>query len=65
MLLKKAFVMNRIGDLGFFLEMFMALFNFACLDFEYECRKSFGVRPNSMLWHAASICSCFFCRSYR
>lgn len=31
---KKAFVMNRIGDLGFLLGMFLIFFNFKSLDFE-------------------------------
>jgi NADH-quinone oxidoreductase subunit L len=32
---KKAFVMNRIGDLGFLLAMFFLLFNFNSLDFQH------------------------------
>ena len=37
---KKAFVMNRIGDLGFLLGMFFMLFNFGSLDYSVVAQKA-------------------------
>lgn len=46
---KKAFVMNRIGDLGFLLGMFFILFNFGTLEFGAVAEQAKLLTPNSML----------------
>ena len=46
---QKAFVMNRIGDLGFLLGMFFILFNFSTLDIQSVQSLATGLTPNSTL----------------
>jgi len=46
---KKAFVMNRIGDLGFLLGMFLMLFYFGTLDFAGVAEKASMMGPNTAL----------------
>ncbi len=46
---KKAFIMNRIGDLGFLLGMFFMLFHFGTLDFNGVAQKASLLSPNSTL----------------
>ncbi|MES2560429.1 MAG: NADH-quinone oxidoreductase subunit L [Bacteroidota bacterium] len=46
---KKAFVMNRIGDLGFLLGMFFILFNFGTLEYGAVASQAAMMTPNSML----------------
>src|SRR5574343_1143675 len=46
---KKAFVMNRIGDLGFLLGMFFMLFYFGSLDFGVVADQANTLSPNSAL----------------
>lgn len=46
---KKAFVMNRIGDLGFLLGMFFMLFHFGTLDFDGVMNAAKGMESNNML----------------
>ncbi len=46
---KKAFVMNRIGDLGFLLGMFFMLFYFGSLDFGVVADQAKTLSPNSAL----------------
>jgi NADH-quinone oxidoreductase subunit L len=46
---KKAFVMNRIGDLGFLLGMFFILFNFGTLEYKAVAEQAAMLTPNSML----------------
>lgn len=46
---KKAFVMNRIGDLGFLLGMFFMLFHFGTLDFDGVANAAKAMEPNTML----------------
>ncbi|MCU0443241.1 MAG: NADH-quinone oxidoreductase subunit L [Bacteroidia bacterium] len=46
---KKAFVMNRIGDLGFLLGMFFILFNFGTLEYDAVAQQASAFAPNSML----------------
>lgn len=46
---KKAFVMNRIGDLGFLLGMFFMLFHFGTLDFDGVANAATGLGSNHIL----------------
>ncbi len=46
---KKAFVMNRIGDLGFLLGMFFMLFHFGTLDFDGVANAAAGLDSNHIL----------------
>jgi NADH-quinone oxidoreductase subunit L len=46
---KKAFVMNRIGDLGFLLGMFFILFNFGTLEYGAVAEQASTMAPNNML----------------
>lgn len=46
---QKAFVMNRIGDLGFLLGMFFILFNFGTLDIQAVQELAPGLTANSPL----------------
>jgi len=46
---KKAFVMNRIGDLGFLLGMFLMLFHFGSLDYETVTAKALLLPAGSTL----------------
>ncbi len=46
---QKAFVMNRIGDLGFLLGMFFILFHFGTLDIQDVAGMATGLTPNSVL----------------
>lgn len=46
---KKAFVMNRIGDLGFLLGMFFMLFHFGTLDFDGVANAAAGMDSNHIL----------------
>lgn len=43
---QKAFVMNRIGDLGFLLGMFFILFHFGTLEFSGVQKLAAGLTPN-------------------
>jgi NADH-quinone oxidoreductase subunit L len=45
---KKAFVMNRIGDLGFLLGMFFILFNFGTLEYNAVAQQASAFAPNNM-----------------
>lgn len=44
---KKAFIMNRIGDLGFLLALFFILQQFGSLDFNIIFSKTQGIAPGS------------------
>lgn len=46
---KKAFVMNRIGDLGFLLSMFFMLFYFGSLEYSTVATQAQTLTPNSTL----------------
>lgn len=46
---KKAFVMNRIGDLGFLLGMFFMLFNFGSLEYGTVAHKAIELGPGNSL----------------
>lgn len=46
---KKAFIMNRIGDLGFLLGMFFLLFYFGTLDYGLVMKSAIAFEPNSTL----------------
>lgn len=46
---KKAFVMNRIGDLGFLLGMFFILFNFGTLEYGAVAQQAASLTPDSTL----------------
>ena len=46
---KKAFVMNRIGDLGFLLGMFFMLFNFGSLQYDEVAKQASLLTPNNLL----------------
>ncbi len=46
---QKAFVMNRIGDLGFLLGMFFMLFHFGTLEFGAVQKSAAGLTPDSAL----------------
>ncbi len=46
---KKAFVMNRIGDLGFLLGMFFMLFYFGSLEYSTVATQAQTLTPNSTL----------------
>lgn len=46
---KKAFVMNRIGDLGFLLGMFFILFNFGTLEYGAVASQAAMLSPDSTL----------------
>jgi NADH-quinone oxidoreductase subunit L len=52
---KKAFVMNRIGDLGFLLGMFMIYYNFGSLDFNVVFAKVAGIEINSPMLVAIAL----------
>jgi NADH-quinone oxidoreductase subunit L len=52
---KKAFVMNRIGDLGFLLGMFFILFNFGTLEYGAVAEQASKLTPNSMLLVAITL----------
>lgn len=52
---KKAFVMNRVGDLGFLLGMFFMLFNFGTLDYAEVATKAATLTPNSTLIIAITL----------
>ncbi len=46
---KKAFVMNRVGDLGFLLGMFFMLFYFGSIDYSTVANQAQTLAPNSAL----------------
>ena len=52
---QKAFVMNRIGDLGFLLGMFIILFNFGTLDIQEVGQLAPGIAANSPLLIAITL----------
>jgi len=52
---KKAFVMNRVGDLGFLLGMFFMLFNFGTLDYAEVATQAASLTPNSTLIIAITL----------
>lgn len=52
---KKAFVMNRIGDLGFLLGMFMIYYNFGSLDYNVVFAKVAGFEINSPVLVAIAL----------
>jgi NADH-quinone oxidoreductase subunit L len=51
---KKAFIVNRIGDFGFMLGMFLLFRTFGTLDFVQLFAKA-DPWPHEMLWHFGSI----------
>jgi NADH-quinone oxidoreductase subunit L len=53
---KKAFIMNRIGDFGFLIAMFMLWANIGMLDFEGVRGQAASLAPNVVTW----ICLFFF-----
>lgn len=55
---KKAFVMNRIGDLGFLIGMMLVLFNFGTLGYDELFAQPGGMVMNNGL--ATAIAICFF-----
>ncbi len=52
---KKAFVMNRIGDLGFLLGMFFMLFYFGSLDYGTVATQAQTLTPNSTILIAITM----------
>lgn len=52
---KKAFVMNRIGDLGFLLGMFFMLFYFGTLDYGTVAQQAQTLTPDSTLLVAITM----------
>lgn len=52
---KKAFVMNRIGDLGFLLGMFFMLFYFGTLDYNGVATQAQALTPDSTLLVAITM----------
>lgn len=52
---KKAFIMNRIGDLGFLMAMFFMLFHFGALDYLSVNQAVAGVGVGSMLITAITL----------
>ncbi|MFA6516437.1 MAG: NADH-quinone oxidoreductase subunit L [Bacteroidia bacterium] len=52
---KKAFIMNRIGDLGFLLGMFLMLFHFGSLDFDTVATQAAGLGSNQTLVIAITL----------
>lgn len=52
---KKAFVMNRIGDLGFLLGMFFMLFYFGSLDYDTVAQQAQTLSPDSTLLIAITM----------
>ena len=53
---KKAFIMNRIGDFGFLIAMFMLWANIGTLEFEGVRGQAASLAPNVVTW----ICLFFF-----
>jgi NADH-quinone oxidoreductase subunit L len=53
---KKAFIMNRIGDFGFLIAMFMLFANLGTLEFEGVRAQATTLSPNVVTW----ICLFFF-----
>src|SRR5689334_13214798 len=53
---KKAFIMNRIGDVGFLVAMFMLYANLGTLEFEGVRAQAASMSPNVTTW----ICLFFF-----
>src|SRR4051812_41609719 len=53
---KKAFIMNRIGDFGFLVAMFMLFANIGTLDFEGVRSQATALGPSVVTW----ICLFFF-----
>jgi len=53
---KKAFIMNRIGDFGFLIAMFMLFANLGTLEFEGVRAQATTLAPNLVTW----ICLFFF-----
>jgi len=53
---KKAFIMNRIGDVGFLVAMFMLFANIGTLEFEGVRAQAASMSPNVTTW----ICLFFF-----
>ena len=53
---KKAFIMNRIGDFGFLIAMFMLWANIGSLEFEGVRGQAASLAPNVVTW----ICLFFF-----
>jgi NADH-quinone oxidoreductase subunit L len=52
---KKAFIMNRIGDLGFLLGMFFMLFNFGSLEYSAVSEKASMLTPDSTILIAITM----------
>jgi len=52
---KKAFIMNRIGDLGFLLGMFLMLFNFGSLDYSVVAQKALLLQVGSSVLVAITL----------
>ena len=53
---KKAFVVNRIGDFGFSLAIFLTLVTFGSLDFEAVGAKAAGMAPETGAGVVTAIC---------
>ena len=53
---RKAFVVNRIGDFGFLVAMFLMFANFASADFAEVSSKALGAEP----WLVTAICLLLF-----
>jgi NADH-quinone oxidoreductase subunit L len=52
---KKAFIMNRIGDLGFLLAIFIIFITFGSLEFNEVLDKAAGMQAGSMLMVAITL----------
>ena len=53
---KKAFIVNRIGDLGFSLAMFLIFATFGSLDFTMVFAKAAGLAPEAQAGIVTTIC---------
>ncbi len=54
---KKAFIVNRIGDFGFLIAMFLLFANLGTLDFASVNAGAPGLGAGSAAGHARSVCS--------
>ena len=57
---KKAFIVNRIGDFGFLVAMFLLFANFGALDFVGVCAAAPSSWRSAARWSRRSACSCFW-----
>ena len=58
----KAFIVNRIGDFGFSLAMFLIFVNFGSLDFGTRVSRRRRARPDRRAHHSSGCC-CWWARA--